>query len=547
VDAAGYLEERHRWCAAAPTAAAALAHGRTEPALSLLVGWRFGAEGGRRVLERLVASPPQVDGRAWAVAFGESTANEPLASEWRHTSWTRAESSAPAGDLLAWALHELAAQAWLIDQQDRRPWCATVPPGPEDAAVAAMWRGWAEGNPWPHRAAWERAFLKPALAAFSAVLRARSLPEDLRRRALSDAREGFFYALVGVGAEAGWREVAVRLIEAGGGDPVDALARALPGPSWERVARCAVTRGHGRSTAGLVWGETGGWQVHARRLRAEGGERPERLGELLDLHLALRLLDHWSQVERTAPERSAAVVAHNRGRARSRLRASLREAPAEHLLERVLALPGLAARTRGAVARFSRDWAWQQVQHGFSFYDARTIDPACLLPEGGPPPLPAEALPALRTWVLRVLLKGRLAHLRQWVHGGPAEGGDPVDPKDATWGRLLKDDCPELLRSYPGASRTEGLARLRAELVEQLPELWPELIPVLGRLAALSERGPALERAFLRELPDWDERVPFPKVRYRDYQAAATQALRGLGVENGPPNPCGGDSGPNPR
>lgn len=543
MDAACYLDERIQWCALAPTAASELARGRPEAALALLAGWRFDEHGGRRVLERLVQAPPAVDGRAWAMAFGPvADARHPLASEWRQASWIRAHPDSPAGDPLAWALHELAAQAWLIEQQERQPWRRTFPVGPEDSAVASMWRGWAQGNPWPIRGAWERAFLKPALAAFSAVLRARSLPEEVRRQAISDAREGFFYALVGVGAEAGWREVAARLLEAGGEDPVDALARALPTASWERVARCAVTRGHGRSTAGLVWGETGGWQVQARRLRSEGSERPERLAELLDLHLALRLLEHWSQPERAAPERSVAVVAHNRGRARSRLRASLREAPAEHLLEQILALPGLAARTRSAVARFARDWAWQQVQHGFSFYDARTIDPACVLPEGAPPPLPTEALPVLRTWVLRVLLKGRLAHLRQWVHGG-----DTVDPKDATWGRLLKDDCPELLRSYPGASRTEGLARLRAELVEQLPELWPELLPVLGRLAALTEQGPSLEAAFSAVLHDWDERVPFPKVRYRDYQAAAGQALRGLGVETGAAIPTGGDSGPNPR
>lgn len=534
MEAGSYAGALARWRALAGAAAEALDRGELGLARALLTegplaGGPWASPGVEILLRRLREAPPRADGRAWALlAPGrpEDGEAEPLA-ELRQRSWQQARSGDPPPDPLPLGLVELATQGWLLRELELRPWReAGYPPEPRDRRVAELWRGWTSGQPWPLRDEWERLFLKPAMAAFAAVLRGRNLPEDLRRRALADVREGFFYALVGRGAEAGWREIAVRLLETTGEEPLVGLCRALPEAAWERVARCAVTRGHGRQTAGLVWGEVGGWQVQARSLRSSASGRPEVLSELLHLHLALRLIEHWQDPDRLDPARGAAVVAHNRGRARSRLRAILRESPAEHFDAQLRRTPALYARTRFAVARFARDWAWQQVQHGFAFYDGRTLDPACVLPEGAPPPLPDGDRPALRAWVLRVVLKGRLPWLRQWV-----QGGAEVDPHDATWGRLLKDDCPECLRGWPGARRNEGLDRLRAELSEQLTALLVELAPVVSEVARLSP-APGAEPAFHALLaPAWDPRVALPRVRVRDYVEAARRALPGMGGE----------------
>lgn len=488
-------------------------------------GWRFSATHAELVLQQLRATPPAPDPKAWALAMEDGPAELlPTALDWREEAWRRAHPEGPVGDPLAWGLCELAAHGWLVDQVERQPWSeleAPVDPV-EDQEVGRLWSAWAGNRAWEVRQAWERRFLKVALRAFSAVLRGRRLPEDVRRRAIQDAREGFFYVLVGgTDLGSGWRELAVRLLEASGGDPVDALASALPAPSWERVARCAVTRGHGRDTAAVAWGSGVAWQVQARELERRGQARPHALGDMLDLHLALRFVSCWTAPEFTAPERGISVMAHNRGRARSRLRAVLREAPAEHLLAQVLQRPGLAARTRSAIARFARDWAWQQVQHGFAFYDARTVDPACVLPEGSPPRLSADEAAALRAWLVRVVIKARLPHLLQWVHGG-----DGLDKRDSTWGRLLADDCPASLRSYPGAARGEGLARLRAELSEHLPAQLRQLLPVFQAVAALDTRSRDIEAAFIAVIsPIWHADVEIPRVRYRSYVEATRDAL----------------------
>lgn len=534
METAAYLEHRQRWRERAAAAAVALRGGDRALARALVSTWRFEPDLADRLLDRLLATRPRPCPGAWAMTMADAVdvdapVDAPTALHWRDGAFSQPVGD--VGDPLAWGLAELATHSWLVETAERLPWqdrSYRVDPA-EDAQVRALWSAWAEGRPWDAREDWETRFLPPALRAFAAVVRGRRLPEDVRKQAIMDAREGFFYALIGDGGTgAGWRELGVRLLEAAGPDPVDALAVAVPVESWERVARCAVTRGHGRSTASLAWGQGVTWQVQARELQLRAQEQPAALGDLLDLHLALRLVECWTQPERTAPSRSMAVVTHNRGRARSRLRAVLREAPADHLLLRIQALPALADRTRAAVARFARDWAWQQVQHGFSFYDARTVDPACILPEGAPPPLSTEGLAALRAWVLLVTLKDRLPHLRQWVHGG-AE----LDKRDTTWGRLLADDCPDLLRSYRGSTRGQGLARLRAELTEHLPALLSQLRPTLARLAAIDLRRGGLKAAFEGAIADaWHPALSLPKVRYRSYIAAAAAACQQLSGED---------------
>jgi len=554
VSTATFLMQRERVGAVAPAAAAALRGGEPGPAAALLQGWRFAGDAGHMTsfLRALVDAPLAPDPRAMAATLDPALKLQaPTALRWRELAGERASATVGQSILaeldaatggagsLAWALAELALLADCIETHERGPWggqgLAATPA--EDAVVAELWRCWTEGRPWDARAAWEKRFLSPALRAFSAVVRARRLPEDVRARALDDAREGFFYALLGDGRqETGWRELAVRLLEDAGGGPDEALARALPASAWDRVARCAVTRGHGPATAALVWGEGSAWQLQARDLAQAGLQQPERLAGLLDLHVASRLVDRWAEPASTAAERSWAVVAHNRGRARSRLRAVLRESEPEHLLARLVALPGLAARTRAAVARYARDWAWQQVQHGFSFYDGRTIDPPCHLPEGAPPPFDADQQAALRAWVTVVVVKGRLGWLRQWVHGG-----SQLDARDSTWGRLLKDECPATLRELAGASRAEGLARLRADLSEQLDRVLRQVEPVLEGIAQIEARPRETQARFEAALaPVAHPLVAIPGVARLHHIEAARQALVRLRAERAVEGGAGG-------
>ena len=109
-----------------------------------------------------------------------------------------------------------------------------------------------------------------------------------------------------------------------------------------------------------------------------------------------------------------------------------------------------------------------------------------------------EALACLQTWLLLVVLKGRVHHLRRWVETGGT--GD----RDTTWGRLLSESLPPHLTS-------EHYRAVRLELARDLERRLARNEPVLEQIVALP-RGRGLRAAFEAALGDWwHDDVPLPR------------------------------------
>ncbi len=514
-------------------AAAALRLGDAAPARAMLGGWRVASapELLDGCLLRLAGAELRPTPRAWAMTMTAAPDRSlPLPSDWRQRVHDGADPDGDVGDPLAWALVELATVGALVDATLRRPWRAErfVEDAVADTELGRLWGAWADRSIFLERRAWEDATLPVMMRAFSAVLWGRRVPDRRRQIAVDDAREGCFFHLLGADeGSASWRELAVRVIESAGPGPVEALAAALPASAHHKVATCAVSRGYGPATARLVWGPDSDTLVQSRELARQLDAQPERLGAMLDVHLLTRLGDRWATPACTAPTRTWNVITNNRGRARARLRAVLRDAPADWLVAQVRALPGLAARTRRAAARFGRDWAWQALQNGLTFDDGRILDPACQAADDRVVAYTDADRARIRAWVLSVVLKGRLRHLLAWTY---REDRGAVDLKDATWGRLLKDEIPADLRSAGrGAPPSAGLRRLRAELLDLLPDALAELLPVVSAVAALDFRPRSTRPLFVAAIaPAVHPDVPAPHKQIRKYIAHASDATEAI-------------------
>lgn len=232
---------------------------------------------------------------------------------------------------------------------------------------------------------------------------------------------------------------------------------------------------------------------------------------MLDFHLLCRLCRTWTDggTEATRPEHAHALLRRNLGRVRARLRAMLAETP-EILLGRLLELEGLHAATLSATRRLAWAFARRELETGFSMSFARASMPACPLEPDEDLGLDDQA--ALSTWVLLVMLRGRLSQLERWMARGTTED------HDAVWGRLLSVALPAPLQTPEGKRHH----RLRSALRARLPALIQTIQPVLWQVAAL-EPGRGLRAAFERLLrPRWHPAVPFPR---RDFPSLVRNAL----------------------
>jgi hypothetical protein len=383
-----------------------------------------------------------------------------------------------------------------------------------DVRIAALWAAWFHADPWSGRDAWEALLLPEAQRAFRGVCEARRLPAEVRQRALSDLREGFFWALLGAGGDSppAWIELALRTLETHGDGPVAALAARLDPEGWGRAARCVSHRG---SWAGTIasWQPAHEPAARARAVAREASDNPVLPDALLDLHVVLRAIQHLDGDPHAA---LWGVVRQNRGRARGRLRALLAREP-QALLEPLLALPQLLERTRAATRRFAWSWAWRELATDFAFDAARASTAPCLLPDAPPPPLTAEQHDALATWGLLVALRGRYDHLQRWVRTGST--GD----RDSTWARLLAEACPDCLADPDASGRTRTYHRLRTELAELLPSLTRRWATQLAQIAALPS-GRGLRKAFEALVSDaWSPEVPMPRSGFPTFQRHAAQ------------------------
>lgn len=430
-----------------------------------------------------------------------------------------------------WTLANLAFIGEQVEDRERAAWAREpFPASPkEDAEVAALWARLFQGGAalWADQRRWESLCLEPAMAAFRQVLSTRELPPGVAKQALTELRDGFWFQMLGgKGGVPGWAELAARVLETVGGVP--ALTLALADEDWSLAARCTVSRGTWPATISALLPDVPGGPARALVLWRRLAEAPDRVEAVLDAHVVLRLLETWRSPEGMDPVRSWGVVVQNRGRARGRLRALAMARPSA-LRPLLLSLDALRARTLQAVRRYAWDWAWESMARGFAWDFGNAVTPPCEAPDEGLVPLEPDLLPAARTWVLLVLLKGRREHLARWVLTGGT--GD----KDGTWGRLLSEELPEELRDPAervGAGRvTATYHRLRAWLADGLDEVIAAWRPLLAEVAALRP-GRSLARATEAVLrPAWDARVPFPKAGFPTFQAHAAEVVAATGAE----------------
>ena len=477
--------------------------------------WRFADDErlGRLALDELlgrVPSPPPA--RAWALLApdGDLPGDDGVRRSARLHLRRLLERRSRVGvqgerEAWAWAFAELDQLGHSVEDRERAAWRRVAYPAqPEqDGRAAGIWASWFSGNPWGLREVWEALYLAPASRSFLAICEARDLPADVRRRVLDDLREGFFYRLLGASDSVpGWAELAVRVVETGGTGPVDALAMALSAADWDRVMGCALRRGEWRRTGAVVWAELHEVAARARAASQQGQADPAHLEALLDLHVVRRVVSSW---QREPVPNPWSVVVQNRGRARGRIRAVLSTRPA--LLDVLMSLDGLHARTEAAVRRYAWAWAWQELATDFAFDVSRSVTPPCLGPEPTLEGLAPDERPSLRTWVLLVVLRGRFDHLERWVRTGGT--GD----RDSTWARLLAEALPVGLcdPDQGRAKRARTYHRLRTELAESLPDITTELAPLLADIAGLPP-GRKLRAAFEERVgPTWNAAVPVPR------------------------------------
>lgn len=533
----GFLEDHARVRERALASASALEQGDAAPAAALLAPWELAATGALEpLLQRLLERPAQPSAQqlqatlagpqAWASVPQPEQPLGPLQARAWLESRAPAAASGPAPGS-AWALANLAFLGTQVDRLLRAPWRDEMHPNSDQDAVARrLWEAWFSGQVWDMRETWEALYLPIARRAFAGVALAKGVPRERWPRLSEELEEGFFWAMLGADSEsAGWRGVALRVVETTGAGPVDGLASLLERSASVRAAGCAISRGHGPSTAGLLFPELPRRWGRMVALSGLWREHPGAVNQWLNAHVAVRLVDHWAVPGNGGIAQAWRVATQNRGRARGRLRAVLQSCWDQVPIHQALmSTQGLGSRTQAAVARWSRDWAWKQLSVGFSFSEHAGLDPSC------PPDdeLPLQILVLndrerglLRTWVALVCMRGRLEHLQRWVQR--AGTGD----RDSQWGRLLSDALPQELRA-----RFDGLPGLRAYLATELQPLLGEVEDVLSLLSEV-EDGPGLSRRFQQNLDQWwSLGVPRPSASFRrciERADASVAMLRDMG------------------
>lgn len=533
-----FLAVREQDRRAALSAASRLVRGEIGDAARALDTWRFARWPGLSptVLTALAAAPPRPTGAAVARALTPGDALPRCAraqAPWLHRAWLATqELPEPSSELpaaapelqLAWGLMALRGLGREIDDRLVTPWRRQeLAPDPRDAEMPELWEAMRAGGPWRQFRKWEMYFRPTAEMAIRGVLDACGWPRgDWDNRVLVE-RDNFLVRMLGSDSGAGWRAVAVRVLETGPDSPLVALSAALDGAAWSQVARCAVARGHGRHTAMSLWPDVGRARVLAERVAAWSLDETPRLEALAELHIAQRLVSRWGAGAALAEDEMWRVASQNLGRARGRLRAVLRESPDEALIRVVLSRDRLFHRTRLAVARSWRDIAWRQHHAGWSGDISMEIEPGCRLRR--PPAAPSDEDRLVGTWLLLCVLRGHLQDLLTWADSGKGIGG-------GGWGRLLTAYAPPELRP---TNDLDGLATMRTRVVLGLRPRLRGLLPTVRAVAALDPNARGLADALNAAIdPVWDKAFQKPAARQRQIVAHAVAALPLLTREVGP-------------
>lgn len=531
-----FLERRERRAIDARVAAEALRGGDASPAGALLGAWRFvdhpdllGAG-----MSALAASQSHPAHRWAALPFApRSTLTPPAADDLpefflrREAGWSCAARVAP--EPLAWTVEALAFFGEEVNLRERAAFAARSFPlrAEKDEAARRLWSEWFRTG-YADRDRWVKLFAGPVHDAAKSALNARKYPAAVKDRLLGAGPDSdselselaFDQLFLGEAALPGWVDVATRVLETAGRSPVDRLARHLDGSERTVASQCAARRGHWADTAALVGGDRDldrRGDLYAASLQ----QNPDWAEGLVDLHTALRLIALWSLPGSGDPDDAWTSIRSNRGRARARLRAVIAAGSRDRLRQALLPLESLHARTSFALGRHVYRWFMDNENQDSPPAPGRICTPPCTL--DGLAPLPAEDIPAARTWTFLVVLRGQLPRLRRWVRTGST--GD----RDSRWGELLTEDLPAVLRDPGGAAaRDSGYRRLRAWLAVELPMLLERELP---RIAALAALHPKSAKAGGLELlrAEWDARVPIPAGGFPAIVAAAQELLTELG------------------
>lgn len=467
----------------ASEAAAALDQGSLERSRALLADWRFAHH------EELLT-----------VALNVIRAARPTPPS--------PDATRPPMDATAWALYAASGWGRWLRQTERR-WERPVRLAPTlDAAAKAAWVSLFNGQPFGAFTYVQKQLLPAALRIFQSVMQAEALPTFEIKRVQNDLSEGFFSLLLAdQGGVPVWLDLGVRTLERSASGPVMAIATYAQ--TWDAAAHCLSQKRSWNDTICALCPELSSPITRAERLLARLAS--VGFGVVLDLHLLCRLCRSWSEggTAATRPAHGRALLRRNIDRVRARLRAMLADDRAS-LLTPLLNMDGLHDATLAATRRLAWALARRELETGFSMSFARASLQRCLAPRAEPLP-PTERAPLL-TWVLLVVLRGRLAHLRRWLEQGTT--GD----HDAVWGRLLSS-AP---LCAPGERRHQ---RLRKVLREHFPDMFAAHRPVLRQLALLPPGRHLRQRCERLLRPSWSATIPFPE---RDFPAIVRHASAAL-------------------
>ncbi len=512
-----YLQRREQRRARALSAAAALEVGDSAAAAALLDTWSLDAGDAELLVQRLMAGSPKPSSRQTTALLADPALlpapERGQVDVAEHLHRRRLAAHAPPGDhpALAWALDELSFLGDEVDRRQRRAWqdrpWRSEPDA--DATAGALWSGFFSGDAWSAGPIVQQHHLPAAVGCFRDELLTRGLPAGVAQARAQELEGSFFYHLVmgPEGGAPGWLELAARVVETSAEEPAAALLSRLDAGGQDIVARCVAARGGWARTAALRWPGRRGAGGRALVLREALGHSGAVLLRGLDLHVASRLVSTWcsGQAGATDPDRSWRVVAANRGRARGRLRAARLARGGRGLLDQLLALPALGARTRAAVGWYARDWARAEIESGFAFNESEPLTAPCSELPTGLEPLDEREVAMARTWVVLVVLRGHGARLERWTRLGST--GD----RDSAWGRLLAEALPRDLRD-PGTAGRSGYERLRAWLAIGLGEALDEQRDLIDRIARLDPSTRGLPKRLATVVgDDWHEHVPLPR------------------------------------
>lgn len=531
-----FLERRERRAMDASGAAVELGRGEAAGAASLLCPWRFASHPDLLgvMMDALRATESQPAHRWRALPFAPRSAFKvpkvddlPEFYHRREAGWGLTARSAV--DPLAWTLESLAFFAEEVDLRERAAFTTrTFATRPDrDDACRKLWAEWFRTG-FADRDRWTRLFAGPVHEAAKTALLARKYPSSVRDRLLGSAPSAeselselaYDQLLFAPSDLPGWVDVATRVVETGGANPVDALVGSLDPAGLLVAGHCAARRGHWADTAALL-AEDCDLDRRGDRVRDQVSRDPAWAHGLVDLHTALRLLTMWALPNSGDPDDAWVSIRSNRGRARGRLRAVLARGSRDRLRDGVHSVPGLHARTSQALSRHVYRWFMDNDNQDSPPSPGQLATPLCA--SVSLVPFAAEDVPAARTWTLLVVLRGQLDRLERWVRSGST--GD----RDTRWGELLATALPPALRDPGRPSDAEGgHRRLRSWLAA---ELGMQLERELPRLAAIARLPPdAAKMPGLRLLQrEWDARVPLPSGGFPAIVEAARLALAKLG------------------